>query len=291
MYNLKPLLLVGILFVFSFQIKSQTSFDSVFTHFRNLSIKGSTDSEKTIYSDSLRNYVKAFFNTENSFNQPLGKIPYMGDVYSPDSKFRIITWNISLKNGSYDYVCFIQTSSTNYNKTNWYELTDQHKTINRPESKSLNKDNWYGSLYYSIIPFKKDKKTHYVILGWEGNNRMSNKKVMECLSFNKKLEPIFNQSVFESTRFSKKRIVFEYSKEAYFMLRYNEKLKQIVFNRLEPIKPELEGIFSFYQPTMLYDAYQLKKGKWTLKEDVNPRNKKNNKEFHNPSDLKRQKNK
>jgi hypothetical protein len=41
---------------------------------------------------------------------------------------------------------------------------------------------------------------------------------------------------------------------------------------------------------MAFDAYQYKKGEWILLENVNPRNKKNNKEFHNPSDLKAPKN-
>ena len=68
----------------------------------------------------------------------------------------------------------------------------------------------------------------YVLLGWEGNNKFSNKKVLECLYFNNKGEPMFGKSVFESNRMNKRRVIFEYSKEAYLMLRYNEKMKKLI---------------------------------------------------------------
>ncbi|MFT6324256.1 MAG: hypothetical protein ACJAWO_001818 [Halieaceae bacterium] len=269
---------------------AQTPFDSAIFQYRNLSVQAQRDSERLVYSDSLRMVVKSFLDSEDSFSTPLNKVPYLGDLYSPDNKFRFITWNISLKDGTYNYICFIQLAPTKNKASIWHELIDHHKTIKRPESRSLRKDMWYGSLYYSIIPFKKDKETYYVLLGWEGNNKYSNKKIIECLYFNNKQEPLFGKTVFNSSRLNKRRVVFEYSKEAYLMLRYNKDSKQIIFNRLAPTIKELEGLYSFYQPTMAFDAYQYKKGEWILLENVNPRNKKNNKEFHNPSDLKAPKN-
>ena len=257
--------------------------DSTFKSFRELSLHAKSDVEKTNYSDSLRLAVKKFMNSPGSFDTPLGKIPYIGDIYSPDNAFRMITWNVSLKDETYDYYCFLQLAPNANGESQWHELLDNHKNTRRPETKSLNKSEWFGSLYYSIIPFKKNKKTSYVLLGWEGNNKFSNKKILECLSFNAKNEPRFDQTVFKSGRFNKRRVIFEYSKEAYFMLRYNEKLKMIVFNRLEPAKPELEGLYSYYQPTTTFDAYVLKKEEWIIEKDVDPRNTKNNKIFIDPS--------
>jgi hypothetical protein len=261
--------------------------DSLLIQYRTLSVRAETDSLKYVYSDSLRSEVKSFLNLQQSFNRPLTNIPYLGDIFSPDGAFRMITWNLSLTDGTYDYFCFIQKKQNQEQTTpSWYELLDHHKEIKRPESRSLKKDNWYGALYYGIIPFKKDKEYMYVLLGWEGHNKFSNKKIIECLYFNNKGEPIFGKSVFESDRMNKRRVIFEYSNEAYLMLRYNEKMKQIVFNRLEPSKPELKGIYSFYQPTLKYDSYEYKKGNWVQILDTNPRNEKSNQVFHNPKDLK-----
>ena len=271
-------------------VHAQTEFDSLINHYRKLSISAPVNTEKNMYSDSIRFVVREFLNSEHSFSQPLGKIPYIGDVYSPDGAFRLITWNITLTDGTYDYYCFIQMAPDKNQECIWYELIDHHKNIPRPETKSLNKDKWFGALYYTIIPFKSNKETYYVLLGWEGNNNYSNRKVLECLSFNREKEPVFVKTVFKTERFNKRRVVFEYSKEAYLMLRYNENLEQIIFNRLEPTKPELKGLYNFYQPTMTFDAYELHKGEWVMIQDVNPRNKKNDKEFHNPEDLKRPKN-
>lgn len=290
MHFFKVFTLFQLLLVVSLSGIAQTDFDSTITHLRKLSVQGNDDRTKTEYSDSLRQAVRDFLDSEKSFDHPLVNIPYLGDLYSPDNAFRVVTWNNSLKDGTYDYVCFIQLNPNTESDIHWFELNDQHKQISRPETRSLTMDNWFGCLYYTIVPFKHEKETHYALLGWEGNNNFSNKKIIESLHFNKKNEPQFGKSVFKTERLNKRRIVFEYSKEAYLMLRYNEELKQIIFNRLEPSKPELKGLYSFYQPTMIFDAYQVKKGEWVLVEDVNPRNKKNNKEFHNPEDLKKPKN-
>lgn len=262
--------------------------DSVFQHYRDLSIRSATDFEKGKYSDSLRVNIEEFLKSPGSFHQPLGKIRYLGDIYSPDGAFRMITWNNSLKDGTYNYICFVQMAPNKNGESIWHELKDHHKTIRRPETKRLDKENWYGALYYSIIPFKRNKTICYALLGWEGNNKFSNKKIVECLTFTKSQEPVFEQTAFKSGKLNKRRIIFEYSKEAYLMLRYNEDLKTIIFNRLEPPKPELKGLYSYYQPSTIFDGLKLQKQEWVTIEDINPRNKKNNKIFIDPSKKKNQ---
>jgi hypothetical protein len=260
--------------------------DSIVLAYRTQTVQSKDDSAKYFYNDSLRSQIKLFLNEEESFETPLGKIPYMGDIYAPDGEFRMITWNLSLADGTYDYFCFVQKKPTENGESFWHELIDHHKEISRAESRRLSKQNWYGSLYYSIIPFKLDKQKTYVLLGWEGHDKFTNKKIIESMYFNQKGEPVFGKAVFEGPRLNKRRVVFEYSKDAYLMLRYNDKTEQIIFNELQPSKPELKGLYSFYQPTMTYNAYQYKKGVWELVLDIKPQNKKNDVEFHNPKDLK-----
>lgn len=254
-------------------------------------VQKTTDlTQRIIKNDSLRNELISFIKSENSYNRKLEDIKYIGDLKSPDDAFRMITWNINLNDGTYKYFCFIQTKPDKSGQSSWYELQDHHKTTNRPEYKTLNTEKWYGCLYYEIIPFKNNKTTMYVLLGWEGNDKFSNKKVLESLYFNNKNEPNFGKSVFETDRMNKRRVIFEYSKDAYMMLRYNEKAKQIIFNRLEPMNPDLVGIYSYYMPTLTYDAYELHKGNWIIVQDINPRNEKSNREYHAPPKTKPKKN-
>lgn len=289
MFKIRAIVILTLVSFFTLNTFGQSEQDSLILHYRKLSVQMPTDSMKYVYIDSLRLQVKEFLGSQNSYVLGLDKVPYLGDLRSPDDAFRMITWNVTLKDGTYDYFCFVQMKPVSNDTSVWFELTDHHKETRRPEYKSLNKDNWYGSLYYSIIPFKKDREMMYALLGWEGNSNYSNKKIIDCMYFNSKDKPMFGKSVFQTSRMNKRRVVFEYSKEAYLMLRYNEEMKAIIFNRLEPSRAELKGVYSFYQPVMIYDAYQYKKGEWILLEGVNPRNTKSNKEFHNPEDLEKPK--
>lgn len=257
--------------------------------YRNQVLSATKDEVKFTNNDSLRKAVISFLNTPGSFHTSLSGIKFIGDLPSPDGAFRMITWNISLTDGTYKYFCFVQMPPEDHNVSNWNELIDHHNSIRRVETRSLKADDWYGALYYTIIPFKSNKTTVYALLGWEGHDKYSNKKLIESMYFNSKNEPVFGKAVFESDRLNKRRIVFEYSKEAYLMLRYVEESKQIIFNRLEPSKPELEGVYSFYQPSLTYDAYEFKKGQWNLVQDINPRNKKNGSTYINPKKAKKPK--
>ncbi len=270
-------------FLVSFtSILGQKSDTAKIAQFRKQSIDAKTDAEKIVFNDSLIEYVTLFLDQSKSYNTPLSNIHYLGDLYSPDNAFRMVTWNLSRTDGTHTYYCYIQKKPDDTGKSSWYELEDNHQNIDRPNYKTLKSDNWYGCLYYSIIPFKSNKTMMYVLLGWEGHNNYSNKKLIECLSFDSKDEPVFGKSVFVGEKNTSRRVVFEYSKEAYLLLRYNEDSKQIIFNRLEPMKPELEGVYSFYAPSLTYDAFQLKKGKWEKVLDINPKNGKTNDVFHNP---------
>lgn len=269
--------------LFSGFLFAQTLDISKISKYRDLTVKAKIDQDKYFYNDSLVVSIHEFLRAKNSFNTSLSnEIQYFGDLFSPDNEMRFLTWNVSLSDGTHDYFCFIQKKPNEEGISTWFELTDNHKMIDRPDYKSLKKDKWYGCLYYSIIPIKVNKETIYTLLGWEGHNNYSTKKIIDILSFSSKGDPVFGKSIFVGEKNTKRRVVFEYSKEAYLLLRYNEDSKQIIFNRLEPPKPELEGLYSFYTPSLIYDAYELKKGKWIFTPDINPKNGESNKVFHDP---------
>lgn len=72
----------------------------------------------------------------------------------------------------------------------------------------------------------------------------------------------------------KQRVIFEFTNDAVLTLNYEKKKDRIVFNQLVPERPDLEGIYEFYSPDLLFDAYVWKEeGYWEYKKEVEPENK------------------
>lgn len=286
---MRYLSLVFISFLLNIPVFSQTSEQKVLIEkIKNLRasvLKEKVTDIKKVKNDSLRQTVAAYLNTPNSFNTQLDSVSYLGDLYSPDGEFRIITWNIGYKDMTNDYFAFVQKKTKN-KSTVWFELKDksaqQFRTI---DFKNFNHKNWFGALYYEIVPFKHKRKNYYILLGWDGNNKMSNKKIIEVLYFDRKNQPRFGANVFKSEGKSKKRIVLQYTKDAFVSLRYHPKKKTIIFDHLRPIKPELEGMYEFYAPDLSYDGYKLKGGKWVLVEAIDVYGKKQEK-YNDPRTIK-----
>jgi len=234
--------------------------------------------ERIVRNDSLRKAVIQFLDQSKSFDYKCDSVPFLGDLHSPDNAFRIITWNLPLDEGRFKYFAFVQT-----NKGDYTELIDQNEKLDRkPEFKALKYNNWLGALYYEIIPFNIKKQKYYVLLGWDGKTNMSNRKIIEVMYFDNKQKPRFGKDVFKESKFNKRRVILEYTEDAYVSLRYHPEKKWIVFNHLMPMKPELEGVYEFYRPDMSFDAYELMKNGWELLEDVDIRQEKTNKPYIDP---------
>ena len=101
-------------------------------------------------------------------------------------------------------------------------------------------DQWYGALYYEIVPAKVKRRNHYLLLGWDGGDLFVNRKVIDVLSFSSSGVPRFGKSVFKFKKDRKKRVVFEFSYMATMRLFYDDDIDMVVFEHMTPIKP-LDG--------------------------------------------------
>lgn len=250
------------------------------------------DAEKTSANTRFINTLRKALEDQDAFNYPFDSLKFIARLNAPDNAFRIFNWNIPQDDGTHKYYGFIlvdqdaiqnkkvkKSKLKNQGRYVVYELTDQSDFIKTPEMAMLNCDKWYGVLYYKIILNSYKGKKYYTLLGWDGNTKLTWKKVIDVLTFSKEGIPVFGEEMmFQVNRLSKRRVIFEFKAELIMTLKYEDKKQRIVFDHLAPEVSGAEGMYQFYTQTFSYDTYNFKKGKWVYKPDEDIRNPKSKKD-------------
>ncbi len=240
-----------------------------------------TDAEKKEINASLLKKFDEILDLPNSFeNYQFDSLKNdIGILVSPDKKFRIIHWNVAKTDGTHEYYGFIQSKfTTKKGRTEsiqLFSLTDKSAEIRNPDNAVTDHNKWFGALYSRIIIKKTKTKTYYTLLGWDGNDKFSQKKIIDVLTFDPNNgTPKFGADIFNYERKYPKRIIFEYSATCSMSLKYSPKKDSIVFGHLAPTSPQLEGQFQYYCSDMSFDGFGFKKGKWSYGTNVNALNEK-----------------
>jgi hypothetical protein len=202
-------------------------------------------------------------------------------LMAPDKKFRIITWNIIKEDQTHAFFGFIQVNNSKTVKkgifkketTSQYEvfpLVDKSSTVKTPENYICDPSKWFGMLYVDCI---KSDEEFYTLIAWDGNDKLTQRKFIDVLSFKPDGTPVFGKDVFKFPGKFAKRIMFEYASEVAMSLKYNDNRKQIIFSHLAPngLDPTLEGQFQYYGPDGSFDALEMKKGKWVYEPAIDIR--------------------
>ena len=205
-------------------------------------------------------------------------------LISPDKKFRIITWDMRKDDQTYFYFGFIQVNNTKIIKKGLFtkeknfqydvfQLIDKSTTVKTPENYVSDPSKWFGMLYVDLI---KSDEEFYTLIGWDGNDKLTQRKFIDILTFKEDGTPIFGKDVFKFPGKFGKRIMFEYAGEVSMSLKYHDNRKQIVFSHLAPntLNPILEGQYQYYGPDGSFDALEMKKGKWVYEPAIDIRKEK-----------------
>ncbi|MHC1707564.1 MAG: hypothetical protein AB9842_08590 [Bacteroidales bacterium] len=228
---------------------------------------------------------------ENSFEHPFDSLTSISRLTSEDQKIRIFTWTIAKNDGTFDFGGILQVSLKKSKINKVYKLDDHSSDLLNPENLVLSCDNWYGALYYRLIETSYNKHTYYTLLGWDGNNAFSRKKLIEVLTLSPSGKPQFGSSLFSKFPRKGKRIIFEYSANTSMTLNYSTQMldvrikkgkkrvlkkevrEMIVFDRLAPVSASVEGIHQFYYPeTNVLDGFIFENGRWIFVREVDARN-------------------
>jgi len=215
-------------------------------------------------SNFVRGLVRAL-KVSNSFFYPFDSLRTISRLYSPDSSFRIFTWQ--LKKDEYVY---LQKGAIQMNTPSGdlklFPLFDYSMYTRKPLDSVRTRDNWIGAIYYKMIMKENNGKKYYTLLGFDDFAVSSNKKWMEILTFNSRSEPVFGAPVISFKDDTAKKPVqtrfnIEYKKEANTLFNYDPELDMIVFDHLisETDEPEKKNT---YIPDGSYEGFKWTNGQW-----------------------------
>lgn len=201
-----------------------------------------------------------------SFQFPFDSLTTISKIYSPDSSFRIFTWQV-VKDDEY---CrqrgFIQLRNPAGNQK-FIPLRDYSEFTSADTDTIANNMAWIGAVYYRIILKEHLGKKYYTLLGYDENNTRSTKKWIDVLWFNELGVPTFGlPAAFSYAKDSAvkpdlNRFLLEYKKDARARMQYDEEMDMILFDHLISETNEPNKRYT-YIPDGDYEGFQWKNGQW-----------------------------
>tara|TARA_S200000501_G_C20768940_1_gene719656 strand:- start:182 stop:1009 length:828 start_codon:yes stop_codon:yes gene_type:complete len=269
MISIKKYKIFILMFLLFYNSKSQEN--KFFTQeqellkFGEIILNGENDSIRYEANNIFQKILIDLLSTKKSYKYKFGETAPLSILTPKNKKFKFFSWFVPLKNGNYDYYGLIQTRKKNKKKHKLYYLETIEKLNRQNQNNEIQYDNWYGCFYYDIITIKIKNKTYYTLLGWDGNDNYTTKKIVDVLKLEKKQEPIFGANIFNNNQ---KRIILEYSNKYSMSLSYDNDLDYIVYDHLEPIDGISINNFKIYAPNLSYDVLKKTELGWQLETNI-----------------------
>ncbi len=230
------------------------------------------DISRTNWNSKFKTLLNETILLEGAFQYEFDSLTSIGKMRSPDNVFRLFNWNIEDDRNSHTYYCLMLIQGKSAKKNKVIEFTDKSAMIAKPDMKVLDPKNWYGCLYYKIIINQEKPTTQYTLLGWDINNELSSKRIIEVMTIKGEKITLGNPSFNIENVGIKRRIVIEYNAKAAVSLKYDERLNSITYDHLVPEAPFADGLYEFYIPDGSIDGFELQEdGTWLYKPDMDAR--------------------
>ena len=236
----------------------------------DLNKKDTTSIKDTIINkDSIINIIAEKFykslDNEKSFTYPYKKLRYMGKITSEDQKLRIYSWNFLNSKKEVRNFCFIQHKDKN--KINTYKLADNNHPVSYLDKQVLTPEKWYGAVYYQITPIKHKGKKYYTLIGWDANNKKTQKKIIDIIYFDQN-QMYLGAPLFSINYKKYNRVALEYSARVVVNVKYFKNRKMIIFDHIGPTDYGRNGNYEFYGPDMTHDAFKQTQIGWVYQENI-----------------------
>lgn len=204
--------------------------------------------------------LKKALKVPQSFEYEFTTLKTVSILKPEDEEFRIFTWNLLLDSGKYMYFGAIQMH--NEDSLELFGLYDSSESVKEPLYSTVDNRHWIGALYYQIHTYKHKRQKYYLLMGWDGEDGETNKKVIDLLWFTEDGKPRFGAPYFEIDGDLQYRVVFEFAEQAVMLCRYEPKEKSIIYAHTQPTNPMLKNEYKTYYPDGTYDYFEFDKGFW-----------------------------
>jgi hypothetical protein len=232
----------------------------------------SDDSVSLRINDSIKFFIDSYVGSDRIFTHTFSNLKYLGQITSSDSVIKIVTWNLLLSKEPGRYFCYFIRKSPEGGANEVYYLTHTYDDKPILSDTVYSQSDWYGALYYDIMPFNTDNGKCWVLLGINYSNPMLTRKIIEVLSFTQENKLQFGRKWFDTGKSVNFRHILEYSASAIISLRFRSD-SSIVFDHLVLLPPSGFDDRLYYGPDYSYDAYTYKNGFWSLSVNIDARNK------------------
>lgn len=237
-----------------------------------------TDAARDSASALVKRELGAILNSDSAMTAAFTDVP-ISRVDAPDGAFRLFTWNVRHGDGSFLYEGYLLVPGRK--KHALYELRDMTGHITKASTVQLTPENWYGALYYAVVPVKHGGRTYYTLLGWKGYSPVETRKVIEVLSLGGSM-PKFGAPLFTADRQRNQREIFAYTAQSSMQLKWMPERKAIVLDHLSPTSAEFAGQPAFMAPDLSFDSYTWDKDHWQLERDIDLRQTGKSKPYNAP---------
>ncbi|MFN5008919.1 MAG: hypothetical protein ACK5EZ_06040 [Bacteroidota bacterium] len=200
-----------------------------------------------------------------SFYHSFDSLITISRLYSPDSSFRIFTWQLSKDENTFRRHGAIQMN-TKDGSLKLYPLIDRSSLIINQADTITNNEWWIGAIYYKILLHKIVDRNYYTLLGYDENNRLSTRKIIEILSFDAMNRPVFGSNIFDfskdkAQKTPQSRYWIEYKKDAQASIKFDQELDLLIYDHLISETNEINRKET-YVPDGDYEAFKWTNGKW-----------------------------
>lgn len=238
-------------------------------------LNASSNDSAFYYNDLLKSTLKNELNKEEALIHSFKGIESISLLSPQDSSFLLFNWNIPLNDGSFKFECGILNRESKSEEYFSFLKDTTYQNRIEEEHKTTLANYWIPCLFYKIIETETQFQNYYTLLFWDGNNRLTNKKGIDVLWFDKSNSARFGAPIFSfNSKKAKSRIVFEYGGQNRMKLQYNERLNRIEFDHLSPPPADeqnttsLEGVYEYYGPDLSFDGFVWNKKTWVYYADI-----------------------
>ena len=216
-------------------------------------------------SNFTRILVRAIIQ-DKSFLFPFDSLRTISKIYSPDSSFRIFTWQVVHDDDYCRQKGFIQFRNPR-GKEKFIPLRDANQFISNPTDTIADNMWWIGAVYYRILEKEHNGRKYYTLFGYDENDSRTTKKWLDVMWFDDNGVPMFGKPSafsFDNDSIPKpaiNRFLMEYKKDARARVQYDEELDMIIYDHLISESNEPNKKYT-YIPDGDYEGFKWQDGRW-----------------------------